>query len=106
SGADAGTVTVTLFDVPPDVAGSVAIGGPAVAVTTTQPGQNGTLTFSGAASQRVTVHAIGNTTQGVVVTMRGADGRVLASTTSAAGSFNLATVMLPSTGIYTVSIDP
>jgi len=50
SGADAGTVTVTLFDVPPDVTGSVAIGGPAVAVTTTQPGQNGTLTFSGTAS--------------------------------------------------------
>jgi hypothetical protein len=106
SGADAGTVTVTLFDVPPDVTGSVVIGGPAVAVTTTQPGQNGMLTFSGTASQRVTVHAIGNTTQGVAVTLLGPDSRVLASTTSGAGSFNLATVMLPSTGVYTVSVDP
>jgi len=92
--------------VPPDVTGSVVIGGPAVAVSTTQPGQNGMLTFSGTASQRVTVHAIGNTTQGVAVTLLGPHGRVLASTTSGAGSFNLATVMLPSTGVYTVSVDP
>jgi hypothetical protein len=106
SGADAGTVTVTLFDVPPDVTGSVVIGGPAVAVTTRQPGQNGTLTFNGRASQRVTVHVIGNTTQGVAVAVTGPGGRVLASTTSVAGSFNLATVVLPSDGTYTVSVDP
>ncbi len=106
SGADAGTVTVTLFDVPPDITGSVVIGGPAAAVTTTQPGQNGTLTFSGTASQRVTVHVIGNTTHDVAITLLGSDGSALVSITSGAGSFNLPTVALPSTGTYTVSVDP
>jgi len=54
----------------------------------------------------VTVHVIGNTTHDVAVNMMGSDGIVLASTTSAAGSFNLPTVTLPSTGTYTVSVDP
>ena len=60
TGSDIGDVTVTLYDVPPDVMGSVAVDGLAVGVTTTEPGQNGVLTFQGEASQRVTVHVIGN----------------------------------------------
>jgi hypothetical protein len=107
SGSDIGNVTVTLYDVPPDVTGSIAIDGRAVAVATTQPGQNGWLTFEGQTSQEVTVHVIGNRMSMVSVSLLGIDGAtVLASSTSAAGSFSLPPVVLPSIGTYTIGIDP
>jgi hypothetical protein len=96
-----------MYDVPPDTSGAIAIGGPAVAVTTTQPGQNGVLTFAGAAMQRVTVHVVGNRMSGVSVRLSSADRATdLAATTSAAGTFSLPPVALPSAGPYTISIDP
>jgi hypothetical protein len=45
-----GSATVTLYDVPPDVSGSVAVGGAATAASISVPGQNARLTFTGAAS--------------------------------------------------------
>jgi YD repeat-containing protein len=53
--ANTGNVTLTLFDVPADVADTIVPGGSAVTTTFTTPGQNGQLTFSGAASQRVSL---------------------------------------------------
>ena len=106
-GPESGVVTLTVYDVPPDVTRSIAIAGPAVAVTTTQPGQNGTLTFSGTDLQRVTVHVTGNRMREVTVTVLSADAATpLAASTSSAGSFNLAAVTLPSTGRYTIHVDP
>jgi hypothetical protein len=107
SGPESGVVTLTLYDVPPDVTGTVALDGPAMAVTTTQPGQNGTLTFSGTTSQRVTVHVFGNRMGVVTLSVRTPDGRnVLASSTAATGSFNLPAVTLPSSGQYSIRVDP
>ena len=106
-GPESGVVTLTVYDVPPDVTGSIAIAGPAVAVTTTQPGQNGTLTFSGTDLQRVTVHVTGNRMGEVTVTVLSADaGTALAASTSSAGSFNLPPAVLPSTGRYIIRVDP
>ena len=73
SGADNGTVTLTMYDVPPDVSRAVAIGGPAAAVTTTQPGQNGELTFEGLGAQSVTIHVIGNRIGRVTLTLLSSD---------------------------------
>jgi hypothetical protein len=96
-----------LYDVPPDVTGSIAVDGRAVGVTTTEPGQNGLLTFQGEASQRVTVHVIGNRVGSVVIRLLDTDGvTVIASSTSSAGSFDLATVALPSRATYSIAIDP
>jgi hypothetical protein len=107
TGSDIGDVTVTLYDVPPDVTGSIAVDGLAVGVTTTEPGQNGLLTFQGEASQRVTVHVIGNRVGAVAIRLLDTDGvTVLASSTSSAGSFDLATVALPSRAGYSIAIDP
>jgi hypothetical protein len=107
AGADTGDVTLTLYDVPPDTTDAIAIDGRAVAVTTKQPGQNGTLTFEGSTSQRVTVHVTGNRMREVTVTLRSASGAgVLTSSTSSAGSFNLPAVTLPSNGTYVIVIDP
>lgn len=107
AGAESGAVTVTMYDVPPDISGTVAIGGPAVAVTITQPGQNGVLTFDGAALQRVAVHVVGNRISGVTVRLLSADrATVLAASTSASGTFSLPAVTLPSAGSYAISVDP
>ena len=109
NGANTGTETVTAYDVPADGTGSMTIGGGAVTVTTTGPGQNARRTFSGTASQPVVVH-ITNKDSGlgsVTVKLLDTNGStVLTYTTSSATSFNLSSVTLPSTGTYTVLIDP
>ena len=107
NGANTGSVTLTAYDVPADTTGTVTIGGAAVPVALSAPGQNGKLTFSGSANQQVTVHATGNTMGLVTVSLLAIDGQtVLASSSSVFGSFNLSTVTLPTAGTYTIAIDP
>lgn len=107
SGASTGSVTVTAYDVPPDLTGSITIGGGATPVTIGVPGQNASYTFDGTASESVTVHVTSNTIGLTTVKLLDTNGTtVLASKFSSLGSFDLATVTLPSTGTYTVFIDP
>jgi hypothetical protein len=105
-GSDIGSMTLTLYNVPADVTGTVTIGGAAVPVTTTTPGQNGRLTFSGTSGQQATVHVTSNTMGLVRVTLLKPDGTSLTSSFTSAASFNLATQTLPVTGTYTITIDP
>jgi YD repeat-containing protein len=102
-----GSISLTLYDVPADVSGSISIGGSAVSVTITVPGQNGQLTFSGASGQQVTVHITGSTLGNFPVSLLKPDGTVLTSSNSFWNSnFDLTTQTLPSTGTYTIRIDP
>lgn len=101
-----GSVTLALHDVPADTTGTVTVGGSAVGVSLGTPGQNGTLTFSGTASQQVTVRMTSNTFGSVTVKLLKPDGSQLTSTTSTLSSFNLATQTLPTTGTYTIVVDP
>ena len=56
--AGTGSATLTLYDVPPDVAGPIAAGGGSVSVGIGPvPGQNARLTFDGLAGQRVSLKA-------------------------------------------------
>ena len=101
-----GTVTLTLNDVPADATGTLTVGGPAVTVTTTVPGQNATPVFGGTSGQSVSVAFTNNTMGTVTVTLLKPDGTSLASVTSSAASFNLPTQTLPVTGTYSIKIDP
>jgi uncharacterized protein YhfF len=101
-----GSLTLTLYDVPPDTAGEVAVAGPAVGVALGTPGQNGSLALSGTAGAQVTVRLTGNTLGRVAVRLMAPDGTPLATKTSAAASFKLAAQTLPATGIYTIVVDP
>jgi large repetitive protein len=56
-GTGTGTEKFTLYDVPPDVSGTIAANGTPVSLTTTAPGQNMSLTFSGTAGQRISLQA-------------------------------------------------
>ena len=51
----AGTVTLTLFDLPPDVSATATLGGPAVTLTTVAAGQNARALFTGTAGDGVIV---------------------------------------------------
>jgi len=106
--ADAATasVTVTLYDVPADLSGSVTVGGSSVNVAPSVPGQNASLTFSGTSSQQITVHITNNTMSCVTVTLKQPSGATVTSNASCSSSFNLSTQTLPATGTYTITINP
>jgi len=101
-----GSMTLTLYDVPADPTGTITVGGAAVTVTTTAPGQNASLTFSGTSGQQVTVRVTSNTMSTVTVKLLKPDGTTLTTTTSSSATFNLATQTLSVTGTYTISVDP
>jgi hypothetical protein len=112
-GANTGSVTLNLYDTAADVTGSLTINGGTTGVTISTPGQNGAYTFSGTASQQVTVHVTNssfhtptNVGSSVTVKVVRANGTVLTSSTSFGSTFNLTTQTLPATETYTVVIDP
>jgi hypothetical protein len=101
-----GNITLTLYDVPADATSTATVGGSAVTVTTTVPGQNATVTFSGSAAQQITVTFTNNSMGTVTAKLLEPDGSQLTSTISSGSSFTLgAAQTLPTTGTYTVSID-
>jgi hypothetical protein len=110
--ADVGSMTLTLYNVPPDLTGTIAIGGPPVSLTLGPvPGQNATLTFTGAASQRVSLRlsnvTIGNTSCcGARISMLKPDGTNVVPPILV-GTFG-ATInaTLPVNGTYSIGVDP
>ncbi|SFH38802.1 S-layer family protein [Pseudomonas sp. NFACC45] len=106
NGADTGSMTFHLTSVPADVTGTVTINGSAFTVTTTAEGQNASVTFSGTSSQVATVHLTTNSIGNVTVTLKRPDNTALTSTTSSSSSFNLSPQTLPTTGTYTIYVDP
>jgi hypothetical protein len=105
AGADAGAVTVTLFDVPDDVTAIASIGGAETRIQIAQPGQNARVTFTAADARVVVVRAIDNTIGAVDVKVVSPDGVTIASTRSAEARFEFS-VALPSSGTYVVVVDP
>jgi hypothetical protein len=105
-GTSIGSQTLTLYDVPPDPTATLTIGGSSATLTTTAPGQNALATFSGTSGQLVTVHVTGNTMYFVTVTLLKPDGSQLTSTWWFTSSFDLSQQTLPTTGTYSIAIDP
>jgi subtilisin family serine protease len=110
--ADVGSMTLTLYDVPPDLTGTIAIGGPPVGLTLGPvPGQNATLTFNGTAGQRVSLRlsnvTIGNTSCcGARISMLKPDGTNLVPPILV-GTFGATiTATPPLTGAYSIVVDP
>jgi hypothetical protein len=101
-----GSATLTLYDVPADVTGSIIPGGAAASVTTTVPGQNAKVTFAGTAGRRVSLK-VGPTCCSLKVSILKPDTTALVTATaiSATGGF-LDVKTLPSTGTYTIVVDP
>jgi RHS repeat-associated protein len=104
------TVTLNLYNVPADISGSIATDGTTKTVTNTVPGQNGAVTFSGSEGQRVFLNIPSCspcTSPYVQVSILKPDGSTLASKTiSGSGGGYIDTETLPSTGTYSVLVDP
>lgn len=101
-----GSGTLTLYDVPADATGTVTVGGASVILTTTVPGQNAVASFAGTAGQQVTGRITANTIGYLYVYLRRPDNSTLTSSGSSAASFNLQAQTLPTTGTYTILVDP
>jgi hypothetical protein len=100
-----GNIDMRAYDIV-DLSGTLTINAAALPLSLTQGGQVARYTFTGTAGQQVTVRITGNTMLTTTVSLLRADQSPQTSTTSAAGSFNLATQTLAADGMYTVLIDP
>ncbi len=102
NGAKVGNITVTLSE---DISVPITINGSQVTLNISRPGQNARLTFDGTASQQVTVRITSNTINNVVVALFKPDGTQMTSSQGGT-SFNLATQTLPTTGTYSITVNP
>ena len=101
-----GAMTLTLYDVPPDVTLPATPGGGPVALSLTTPGQNGRLTFSASAGQRISMQLSNMTFSFASISIRKPDGSTLNSRFIASASTFVDTSTLPVTGPYTIVLDP
>lgn len=101
----AGNITCTVYDVPPDVTGTITPSGPPAMIATTVPGQNASLTFNGAAGQRLSFFATypGNIVDIVVVKP---DSTALLATGAIFDRNFTDEFSLPATGVYTILLNP
>jgi YD repeat-containing protein len=103
-----GSGAIRLYDVA-DVTGAITINGPAVAVTTTKPGQKARLTFNGTAGQRINSVGTRVSSTGwlfMPFAILKPDGSTLGSVSAGGGPASLGPLTLPTSGPYTVLVDP
>jgi hypothetical protein len=103
-GQNTGTVTLTLYNV--EDVGTLTEGGPPVTLAITTPGQRGRLTFYGYAQERVSVVLSAVTLGSGRVSVLQPDGRSLAAPQPLSPSGVTLTHRLPTTGTYTIVVDP
>lgn len=131
-GEETGSLTLALHPLPPNLAWSLAINGPALTTAITAPGQNSHMEFFGTAGQQVTITVTDNTLCSVQVLLyregqptltssattsppvsaykwheiKGQPTLTSFATTSCTNSFQLPPQTLPETGPYLIFIDP
>jgi YD repeat-containing protein len=107
--AGTGTGNVTLqLNTFADLSGTISIGAP-LTVTTTGIGQNARYTFSGTQGQQISVSISNSTYPGCLalgVSILKPDGSTLGSTGICGATGFIDSMTLPSTGTYTVLVDP
>ena len=101
-----GGITVQIYNVPADVTGALTIGGQALTVSISAPGQNGVLSFEGMAGQQVTIRLANNTVGRTSVWIYRPDGSSYLSYMTEESSNNYTINSLPVTGTYQIVINP
>lgn len=111
-GPNVGSATLTLYSVPPDTTGTLTPGGSPVMVTTTTPGQNALVSFSGATGQRISLlvsfgSGLYPASSCNYLSVQKPDGTPLLSETVQCGpSYFSGSLVLPATGTYVVRVNP
>lgn len=103
--ANVGSMTLQLYDVPPDVSATITPGGPSVTLTTTTPGQKAKFTFSGTTGQRISLGG-GWSAGWALASIINPDGTSLINPSWGSGGIYFDVRTLPATGTYTIFIDP
>jgi uncharacterized protein YhfF len=106
-GTSTGSATV-LINTFTDISGTITSGTP-ITVTTTTAGQNARYTFSGTQNQQASVSLSGSTYTGCIAlatSILKPDGSSLGSTSICGSTGSFGPLTLPSTGTYTVLVDP
>ena len=80
--------------------------GTSTTVTTTTPGENAVRTFPGTAGQKLTLTVTGSTYATVDMTVRDPNGNFVAAITASAATAFHDVFTLPSTGTYSITVDP
>jgi hypothetical protein len=105
--AATGSVPVSLYDVPPDLSGSIVAGGAPITLTLGVPGQNALLGFTGIAGRRISLRISGDTITASKVQIRGPDGKPFATRPSVGtGGVFIDAQQVVLGGAYTLSVDP
>ncbi|KAF0190265.1 MAG: protein containing ipt/tig domains (cell surface receptor), partial [Gammaproteobacteria bacterium] len=104
-----GSGTFTLYTVPPDATATIAANGTPVSLTTTVPGQNMSLTFSGTAGQRISLFAqfsgLGGCSSFGLTTLQPDGATQLFSNTGCGnGPLFMEPLTLPAGGTYTIMV--
>jgi hypothetical protein len=105
TGANTGSATLALYDVPADVVGELVAGAPALTVAITTPGQNARLTFQGTAGRRISLVLSSVSIASSQVTILRPNGSTLAAVLVSPTGRTL-TLDLNATGTYVVLLDP
>lgn len=106
-GSSTGSMTLQLYDVPPDATAAATPGGAAVPIATTAPGQKARVTFTGAAGRRISVQIANATFSFAGLSILKPDGTALvANRFIGPGSTFLDTTTVPSAGTYAIVLDP
>lgn len=106
SGTYTGSVTLTLYNTA-DVTGTITIDGSSVTPTLTVPGQRARYTFTGTAGQWVNIGLSSVSLTSSTVSVLKPDGTTVMSSSIGTGGGSLdPTTALPTTGTYTIVVDP
>jgi hypothetical protein len=107
--AATGSVTLTLYDVPPQITGAITPGGASVSLPFVAPYQNGRITFAGTAGERISLRIAFAPTACCTVNVSintPSGSRLVAPVAVASGTGLIDGTTLPSTGTYTIIVDP
>jgi subtilisin family serine protease len=104
--SNTGSLTLTLYNVPPDLSTTINPGGPPVTITTSVPGQNARLTFNGTAGQQVSLKASAVTMSTVKVSIIDPTESNVVAPRTFGSTGGVLTASLPATGVYTIVVDP
>jgi RHS repeat-associated protein len=104
AGADVGSATATLYEVPADATTGLVVDGPSQTLTVTTPGQNAVFTFSGTTGDHLTFTLAAAYGFGWYLTVRNPDGAPLWGTYCCGNT--IATFTLTQTGAHSILVDP
>src|SRR3954451_4315038 len=97
-----GSMTLTLYNVPPDIATPISPGGAAVTSTITTPGQNAALTFNGTAGQRISLKVASTVTLAKLTILNPDNSSLVSPTQMTTAPGYIDATALPVAGTYTV----